>query len=429
MPKDIEPIDAEFDEVARAMVRVSSPAKGESVGASSRNLNPASPGAPTTSAAAPQIVNKLARSNGERAVPKIISLFNHKGGVSKTTTTFHLGWKLGRLGKKVLIVDADPQCNLTGLTLGIEDYDSLFAFYDSKQNTDIFSSLAPVFAMPGAASSNQVGKTPVARTANPNLSILAGNIRFSEIDTQIATALTSSSTIPVLRQFVSAFNKFVRKTSIDNDIDIVLIDMSPSVSATNHCILMSSDYFIVPVSPDFYCYQAIDSLSNVFPRWVAEIAPFKNGGSDALPTENPKMLGFISQNYRVYTVGEPQDDVDQKTMSIAYREWLEKIKEVVNHRLVPELEKLSMIVPDQTFRDAVSYDAPYHLASIQNFNALIPVSQKKSKPIFELTEEDGKWSGARWKWVKNGKEYGIKANIEEANKVFTRLAEAVLAMI
>jgi chromosome partitioning protein len=78
---------------------------------------------------------------------KVISLFNHKGGVSKTTTTFHLGWKLARLGKKVLIVDADPQCNLTGLTLGLEDYNSLFAFYDSKQNTDIFSSLAPTFAL------------------------------------------------------------------------------------------------------------------------------------------------------------------------------------------------------------------------------------------------------------------------------------------
>ena len=48
---------------------------------------------------------------------KIISLFNNKGGVSKTTTTFHLGWKLAELGYKTLIVDTDPQCNLTGLCL------------------------------------------------------------------------------------------------------------------------------------------------------------------------------------------------------------------------------------------------------------------------------------------------------------------------
>ena len=153
----------------------------------------------------------------------VISLFNHKGGVSKTTTTFRLGWKLARLGKKVLIVDADPQCNLTGLTLGLEDYDSLFAFYDSKQNTDIFSSLAPVFAMQNTDSTINVGKTPIAKTQNQNLFILAGNIRFSEIDTQIATALTSSNTIPVLRQFVSAFNNLVRKVASENSVDIILV--------------------------------------------------------------------------------------------------------------------------------------------------------------------------------------------------------------
>jgi hypothetical protein len=56
--------------------------------------------------------------------------------------------------------------------------------------------LAPYLRVAGDTVASQGGKTPVAKTANPNLFILAGNIRFSEIDTQIATALTSSSTIP-----------------------------------------------------------------------------------------------------------------------------------------------------------------------------------------------------------------------------------------
>ena len=60
---------------------------------------------------------------------KIISLFNHKGGVSKTTTTFNMGWMLANLGYKVLIVDADPQCNLTALALGYsttDDFDKIY---------------------------------------------------------------------------------------------------------------------------------------------------------------------------------------------------------------------------------------------------------------------------------------------------------------
>ena len=99
---------------------------------------------------------------------KIISLFNHKGGVSKTTTAFHLGWKMAELGRKVLLVDADAQCNLTGLTLGLGDYDELFKFYDSKQNTDIFNSLAPVFAISSNTATMGVTNTAVTKTKNPN---------------------------------------------------------------------------------------------------------------------------------------------------------------------------------------------------------------------------------------------------------------------
>lgn len=434
MPNDkkmIEPIGADFDVVARAMVsnltngpsapKTPVPRDRIETQSSGQNASRGTDGANTS--------DLSSTSGGERPVAKVVSLFNHKGGVSKTTTAFHLGWKLARLGKRVLIVDADPQCNLTGLTLGIEDYDSLFKFYNSKQNTDIFSSLAPVFALGGDTVSSQGGKTPIAKTNNQNLFILAGNIRFSEIDTQIATALTSSATIPILRRFVSAFNELIRRVARDNSIGIVLIDMSPSVSATNHCILMSSDNFIIPISPDFFCYQAIDSLSNVFPRWVDEISSFKDGGMDSLPVNNPKMLGYISQNYRIYTVEDRAEASDQKQMSKAYVEWLEKIKVLVAEKLVPVLKSRGMIIDEQQFRDAVGYDEPYHLAGVQNFSGLIPVSQKLSKPIFELTSADGQWTGARWvRKDAKGKEHGIKVNIEEANMVYTRLAEAIIAM-
>ena len=48
---------------------------------------------------------------------KIITLYNHKGGVSKTTSTFNLANLLADTGKRVLLVDADPQCNLTEISL------------------------------------------------------------------------------------------------------------------------------------------------------------------------------------------------------------------------------------------------------------------------------------------------------------------------
>ena len=357
---------------------------------------------------------------------KLISLFNNKGGVSKTTTTFHLGWKLASLGKKVLIVDADPQCNLTGLTLGLQNYQDLFNFYDSKKNTDIFNSLAPIFSI----DSQMLGASgAITKTKNENMSILAGNIRFAEIDIQLATALTSSVTLPILRQFIGSINELIRR--IASEFDIVLIDMSPSISATNQCILMSSDYFIIPTSPDFYCYQAIDSLSNVLPNWSKNIASFrKSGDKFALPKENPKMLGFMSQNYRVYTTGiAAQNDNDQKTMSKEYQSWLDKIKNVVSEKLVPALKEEKMIIDEAIFRDSVEYDAPYHLAGIQNFNSLIPVSQRLSKPIYELVQADSNWTGAVWEKTQNGKKDGVGPNIEMADTVYTNLSQSILKML
>lgn len=89
-----------------------------------------------------------------------------------------------------------------------------------------------------------------------------------------------------------------------------------------------------------------------------------------------------------------------------------------------------MIVDESVFRKSVSYDAPYNLAGIQNFSGLIPVSQKLSKPIYELVDTDGNWSGARWlRSDKNDKKHGIKINIEEADKVYTNLANSVIGMI
>ncbi len=353
---------------------------------------------------------------------KVISLFNHKGGVSKTTTTFHLGWMLAKLGKKVLIVDADPQCNLTGLTLGIEDYDSLFDFYDKKSNNDIYSSLAGVFGFSNTGTNLDNG-VEVTATKNPNLSILAGHIDFAKFDLQIATALTSVGSIPMLRTLIGAMNKLIQNTAKKGNFDIVLIDMSPSISATNMCLFVASDYFIIPTSPDFYCYQAIDSLSNFLPDWSSRLDKFKD--DITLPKNNPKMLGVISSNYRVY--GNKDDD--KKEMTKEFKIWAEKIREITHSKLVKELEKKDMVISRDFFSKNVSHDTPYNLANIQDFNSLIPVSQKLSKPIFDLTKEDGNWGGALWNRIQGGKKVGAKYQIENSKKIYSELATAILKMI
>ena len=64
---------------------------------------------------------------------KQIALFNHKGGVSKTTTTFNLGWMLASKGKRVIIADCDPQCNLTEWSLDSRNLRILHQFMSQRK--------------------------------------------------------------------------------------------------------------------------------------------------------------------------------------------------------------------------------------------------------------------------------------------------------
>ena len=73
---------------------------------------------------------------------KKIAFFNHKGGVSKTTTVFNVGWMLAEKGYKVLLIDADSQCNLTRIVLGEDIYDDFYQ-KNPKQNINCLLYTSP----------------------------------------------------------------------------------------------------------------------------------------------------------------------------------------------------------------------------------------------------------------------------------------------
>src|SRR5690606_30988502 len=253
---------------------------------------------------------------------KVISLFNHKGGVSKTTTAFNLGWMLGELGHKTLVVDADPQCNLTALVLGYNSVDDIEEYYLKNPGCDLSTGLQPV--MSGRLTGLVAGSP--AETENPNLYIYCGNLALSEIETQVSVALTTSTAIPAIRNLPGSIGELLRMTGQEHEFDYIIVDKSPSVGALNECLLMSSDYFIIPTSPDFFCAQAIKSLSSVIPRWNADVAPFRASTVDyRLPENPPKFIGFISQRYR------PRSGAPAKS----FQRWIDVIKETVSNKLIP----------------------------------------------------------------------------------------------
>ncbi len=167
---------------------------------------------------------------------KVISLFNHKGGVSKTTTAFNLGWMLAEKGHRTLIVDADPQCNLTALVLDYNAVEDIETYYNQNPQCDLSSGLEPV--MSGRLTGLKSGKP--SPTANENLFLYCGNLALSEVETQISVSLTTSTAIPAIKNIPGSIGALLRLTAEEYRFDYVIIDMSPSVGALNECLLMSS---------------------------------------------------------------------------------------------------------------------------------------------------------------------------------------------
>ena len=334
----------------------------------------------------------------------IISLFNHKGGVSKTTTTFNLGWALADQGKRILIVDGDPQCNLTGTVLGFDGGDDFTDFYAKNPNANINECLEPIFK--GTGTPLKPGS--ITKTIHKNLFLLAGNIELAESETQIAVALSTSAAIPALQNIPGSIGALLRMTAEENKIDAVIVDMSPSVGALNQCFLMGSDYFIVPTSPDYYCNQAVSSLSRVLPRWNAEVALFrKKALMYPFPAMPPKFCGIISQRYRPRS-GDPAK---------SFQHWIDEIKASVLKTLVPALTAEGMCVSVAQFNASKPFDTPYNLTNIADFNSLIAQSHKHNKPVFALTDKEIEQGG---KVLEN-----MAENRDDFKATFDRLAKSV----
>src|SRR5271154_571692 len=104
---------------------------------------------------------------------KIICLFNHKGGVSKTTTTFNLGWMMAQKGKKVVIADFDPQCNLTGMVMGFKGVEDLADEYSERPPNNVKDGLTPAFE----SQPRPIDPLKAIRVkGNPKLYLLMGHI-------------------------------------------------------------------------------------------------------------------------------------------------------------------------------------------------------------------------------------------------------------
>ncbi|MEA5583316.1 AAA family ATPase [Nodularia harveyana UHCC-0300] len=339
-----------------------------------------------------------------------IALFNHKGGVSKTTTTFNLGWMLASKGKRVILVDTDPQCNLTGMALKEETEDNelrIETIYNRHSN--IKTGLAPAFE-----SQPRAIEAVDCIEIEENLFLLPGHVGFGEYEVTLGIAQELSGSIHTLKNLPGAISDLLEKTANKFNADYILIDMSPSLGSINQNLLMTSDFFLVPTTADFFSVMAIDSLSRILPKWcawarMASANPILKEATYPFPEFKLKFLGTVVQNYRIRNGKETK----------AFQTWIEKVENTVTNKLKPILEKNNLLLPNQVYTEQ-GINSSFTITKIPDFNSLIALSQKHATPVYALTPEQLN-------------QQGIVAEInekkqEEFKTIFSDLADKIISL-
>ena len=324
---------------------------------------------------------------------KKIAIFNHKGGVSKTTTAFHVGWMLANKGKRVLFVDADSQCNLTMMFMGYSKYDD-YLMSDNKNN--IKDALEPAFkAKPRLIDSIDC----IINDKNPNLYILPGSIDLTEYEVALGMSFQLSTTLGTMKNLPGSFSYLIDKCMSRYHIDYALIDMNPSLSAVNQDLLISSDFFVIPTSPDVFSLKAVQSLSRILPTWEMWAVQARNVFKDAeypLPQKTPKFLGYTINDFNLRQYGQP---------SKSFATIMNEIGKSIIQDLVPALRAANMMLPEEKYDAAKGLNSElkslnreldqYCIGQVSNFNRFIADSNKKSVPVYELNPFGVTYSGQK----------------------------------
>ena len=228
--------------------------------------------------------------------PTRITVYNHKGGVGKTTLTVNIASALSLLGKSVLLVDSDPQCNLTSYLLSDDVVDDLLDHSEGANGGTIWTAVKPIF--------DNVG---VGRHIDPidigDLALLPGDIRLSEFEEFLGEAWTNSFRRRLGGlQALSSISDLVSHMSIQRPLDYVFYDTGPNIGPLNRVLLLDSDFFIVPVACDLFSVRALATLGQTLKKWIIDAQTISSIAPDgaSLLSGAPTFLGYIPQRFKVY---------------------------------------------------------------------------------------------------------------------------------
>lgn len=363
---------------------------------------------------------------------KTISIFNNKGGVGKTTLTYHLGHALAEMGHKTLVIDFDPQCNLTILSMDEEMLNEIWKkedeFVDDFERArkkmavidfeELLSSVRSIHFLlkPTEDGTAELEKLSPPQSLANNLDLIPGRLTMHLYEDKIAKLWSevyqgepqAIRTVTKIRDIAEAYAR-------QYGYEYVIMDTSPSLGALNKVIISTTDGFLIPCMPDMFSLYGIRNIGNSLAVWKKQFDTVFQLLSDdkrqSFPAKFVRLLGFTIYNAKRYTSeGKPWN------LATAHYNYAMQLPEAINLFIHPSVREH---IDSATMANPVGNQSIMH--SHNTFPSMaqkyhVPMWNVPSLTTLETENERSTVHGNRAKYEETKEAY-----ISFANDLLTRI--------
>jgi cellulose biosynthesis protein BcsQ len=324
---------------------------------------------------------------------KTISIFNNKGGVGKTTLTFHLAHALAAMGHKTLIIDFDPQCNLTIIGMDEEtlykiwrEEDSFVEDFERARNkvsqVDFDALTGSVRSIHFLLKPTEDGTAELKTLSPPyslasNLDLIPGRLTMHLYEDKISKLWSeiyqgepqAIRTITKIRDIAHAYAK-------QHGYQFVIMDTSPSLGALNKVIISTTDGFLIPCMPDMFSLYGIRNIGNALAIWKKQFDTIYQLLSAekrrSFPEKFVRLLGFTIYNAKLYT----REGAKYWNLATAHYNYAMQVPQAIRDFIQPEIRQ---DIDDVTMSHPVG-----EMAIMHSHNTFPSLAQKYHVPIWNV---------------------------------------------
>ncbi len=328
---------------------------------------------------------------------KSLVLFNNKGGVGKTTLTYHLAHMFSQLGLCVVALDYDPQCNLTAALVEEDTLVKLWQAPETEGRT-VAACLDPVRRGRGQLRTPKLFQ--VQEEGDVNLWLLPGHLNLGLFEQTVAREWPQTMAQDNERALdvVLALSALAHRAAESVGADIVLCDIGPSLGALNRAALLACDHVIVPLAADLFSLQGLRNVGPTLRTWRED---FETVCAKHL-AQHP-FSGFAGHRFGPlgYILQQHIARADRPVSS--YQTWASQIPTRFRQDLLG-------VVPEGPVPGV--QDDPHCIALVRHFASLMPLAQVARKPMFDLKQADGVGGGGFY-------------TVRDCRNMFEKLARSV----